>query len=256
MTAMLEAKNLNLSFGSIVAFHDVSFSVEQGEIFAVIGPNGAGKSSLFNVLSRIYDPQGGALRLRDVDLLSVKARELAAHGVGRTFQNISLFTHLTVLENVMVGRHHLMKSGALAAGIWFGRTRREEAQHRERAREALELTGLSNLADASVDELSYGELKRVELARAIAMEPTLLLLDEPIAGIASSDRAEAASWITNVRDRTGATILLVEHDMNFVMSIADRVLVLDFGEVIALDTPKNIQSNPDVIRAYLGSVTT
>jgi len=252
MSATFEAENLSLAFGKVVPFEGVSFSVDAGEIFAIIGPNGAGKTSLFNTLSRVYQPQTGTLRLEGRDLLRSRPRDLAALGVARTFQNLSLFAHMSVLENVLVGRHHLMRSGPLAAGAWFGRTRREEREHGFKAQEALELLRIADLADTPVSALPYGQQKRVELARAITMEPSVLLLDEPVAGVASQERAAMAQVIRDVHRSSGVTILLVEHDMNMVMSAADRVMVLDFGKVIALGTPPEIQADPAVVNAYLG----
>ena len=252
MSAVLDVRDLSLAFGRVVPFDGVSFSVEEGEIFAIIGPNGAGKTSLFNTLSRVYQPHQGALELRGKDMLRFHARDLAHEGVARTFQNLSLFGHMTVLQNVMVGRHHLMRGGTLATAVWFGRTRNEERVHLTRAMEALAVLGLDAVAQAPVSALSYGQQKRAELARAIAMEPSLLLLDEPLAGVAHAERIELARVIRDAHLSRGLTTLLVEHDMNMVMAHADRVMVLDFGKVIAIGTPAEIQNNPEVIRAYLG----
>ncbi|HEX4107088.1 MAG TPA: ABC transporter ATP-binding protein [Solirubrobacteraceae bacterium] len=248
----LRVSGLGLRFGSVVAFEDVNFSVEPGELFAVIGPNGAGKTSLFNVLSRVYTPSAGSVRLGDRDLLALKARQLAAAGVGRTFQNLALYGDMTVLDNVLIGRHHLMRSGFMAGGLWFGRARREERVHREAAREALAFVGAESCADARPKALPYGTRKKIELARALAMEPGLLMLDEPVAGMSEAERAEITELVQRVHRERGLTMLLVEHDMGMVMQVAQRVLVLDFGRQIACDVPAVVQRDPEVIRAYLG----
>lgn len=252
MKTMLHADDLSLRFGKVVPFDSVSFDIAEGELFAIIGPNGAGKTSLFNTLSRVYNPHRGALSLDGEDLLRLRPRDLASRGVARTFQNLSLFGHMSVLENVLVGRHHLMASGPLSAGVWFGRTGREERTHRSTVRAWIDRLGLSSVAHLPAVSLSYGQQKRVELARALAMEPRVLLLDEPVAGVSRAERAELAGLINEVRTETGLTVILVEHDMNLVMSLADRVLALDFGRVIAVGTPAEIQANHAVIDAYLG----
>jgi len=249
--SLLRVQDLALRFGEITAFEDVSFEVGEGELLAVIGPNGAGKTSLFNVLSRVYRPTAGGVWLRDQDLLSLRASQLAGIGVARTFQNLGLFAHLTVLENVLIGRHHLMRAGTLRAGLWWGFAAREERVHRGKAMEALELVGISQLAAKPVQTLPYGLQKRVELARALTMEPRLLLLDEPVAGLGADERAEMTELVRRVHGR-GLTILLVEHDMGMVMQVAQRVLVLDYGRVIACGSPAEIQCDEQVARAYLG----
>jgi branched-chain amino acid transport system ATP-binding protein len=244
-----------LRFGELIAFEDVSFDVAEGELLAVIGPNGAGKTSLFNVLSRVYVPTAGAISLGQRDLLALRARELAGAGVARTFQNLGLFANLSVLENVLIGRHHLMRAGTLRAGIWWGFASREEKEHRARAMESLEFVGIASLATSAVGTLPYGLQKRVELARALAMEPGLILLDEPVAGMNAAERAEITELIRRIH-QTGMTVLLVEHDMGMVMQVADRILVLNFGRAIACDRPSEIQANEEVIRAYLGEAPT
>jgi branched-chain amino acid transport system ATP-binding protein len=247
---MLEVHDLTLRFGAITAFAGVSFEVERGELLAVIGPNGAGKSSLFNALSRVYRPDAGSVCLGGRDLLRARPDRLAGLGVARSFQNLGVYAHLTALENVLVGRHHLMRAGTLRCGLGLGR--REERRHRRAALEALTFVGLAAEADTEVQVLPYGHRKRVELARCLAMEPSLLLLDEPVAGMNAAERAEIAALIRRFREEHELTILLVEHDMGMVMELADRVLVLDFGVPIALGTPQEIQSDARVIRAYLG----
>jgi branched-chain amino acid transport system ATP-binding protein len=247
---MLEVRDLTLRFGAITAFSGVSFDVERGELLAVIGPNGAGKSSLFNALSRVYRPDEGRVRLDGRDLLHGRTDRLAGLGVARSFQNLGVYPHLTALENVLVGRHHLMRAGTLRCGLGLGRA--EERRHRRAALDALAFVGLAGEADTEVQVLPYGHRKRVELGRCLAMEPSLLLLDEPVAGMNAGERAEIAALIRRFREEHELTILLVEHDMAMVMELADRVLVLDFGEPIALGTPAEIQSDARVIRAYLG----
>jgi branched-chain amino acid transport system ATP-binding protein len=250
--AALEITGLGLRFGRLTAFEDVTVSVGEGELFAVIGPNGAGKTSLFNVLSRVYQPFTGRVRLGDRDLLSLRPRQLAGCGVARTFQNLALFGELSVLDNVLIGRHHLMRYGTWRGGLRSPRARREERTHREAAREALAFAGIDGYAETKVAQLPYGLRKRTELARALAMAPRLLMLDEPVAGMAEHERAEISELIQRLHRQHGLTILLVEHDMGMVMEVAQRVLVLDFGRVIACDSPAVVQRDPQVIRAYLG----
>jgi branched-chain amino acid transport system ATP-binding protein len=248
--SLLEVRDLTLRFGAITAFEGVSFDVARGELFAVIGPNGAGKSSLFNALSRVYEPHAGGVRLDGRDVLRVRRDRLAALGVARSFQNLGVIEHLTALENVLVGRHHLMHGGLVRDGL--GLARREERRHRAAAMEALEFVGLSQHGGTLVQLLPYGHRKRVELARCLAMEPTLMLLDEPVAGMNAGERAEITALVTRLRGERDLTVLLVEHDMGMVMQVADRILVLDFGVPIAIGTPAQIQADERVVRAYLG----
>jgi branched-chain amino acid transport system ATP-binding protein len=247
---MLEVRDLTLRFGTICAFEDVSFDVARGELLAVIGPNGAGKSSLFNVLSRVYEPQSGSVRLEGEDLLALRPRELAGCGVARSFQNLGVVGELTALENVLVGRDHRMRAGVLRGGL--GLARGEERAHRAAALRALRVVGIEDLAQRLVGTLPYGDRKRVELARCVAMEPRLMLLDEPVAGMSAAERAAMTALLARLHRDEGMTLLLVEHDMGVVMQIADRVLVLDFGRPIAVGTPAEIQCDERVIRAYLG----
>jgi branched-chain amino acid transport system ATP-binding protein len=247
---LLTVRDLTLRFGAITAFEGVSFDVSSGELFAVIGPNGAGKSSLFNALSRVYEPDGGTVRLDGRDFLRVRRDRLAALGVARSFQNLGIFPYLTALENVLVGRHHLMRTGVVRGGL--GLAGREERIHRAAAEDALAFVGLADQADVQVQLLPYGHRKRVELARCLAMEPRLMLLDEPVAGMNAAERAEATRLVQRLRDERDLTVVLVEHDMGMVMEVADRILVLDFGVPIAIGTPAQIQADERVIRAYLG----
>jgi branched-chain amino acid transport system ATP-binding protein len=249
--SLLQVNDLELRFGELTAFQDVSFDVGEGELLAVIGPNGAGKTSLFNVLSRVYRPTAGRIWMGKQDLLALRASQLAGIGVARTFQNLGLFAHLSALENVFIGRHHLMRAGTLRAGLWWGFAAREERRHRAKAMEALEFVGIPQLAATPVQTLPYGMQKRVELARALTMEPELLLLDEPVAGMGAEERAEMTELVRRVHGQ-GVTVVLVEHDMGMVMQVAQRVLVLDYGRVIACGSPAEVQRDEQVIRAYLG----
>jgi branched-chain amino acid transport system ATP-binding protein len=252
VTPLLEVRDLTLRFGNVTAFENVSFEVQRGELFAVIGPNGAGKTSLFNALSRVYEPTAGTVRFEGADLLALHVSRLAAAGIGRTFQNLALFDQLTALENVLIGRHHIMHTGTLRGGLWLGYAQREERRHRAAATEALEFAGVAEHANTPVGMLPFGIRKRLEVARALAMEPKLMLLDEPVAGMSVTEREEITALVCRLHAELGLTLLLVEHDMGMVMGIAQRVLVLDFGEMIALGTPAEVQRDERVIRAYLG----
>jgi branched-chain amino acid transport system ATP-binding protein len=251
-TPLLETDDLSLRFGAVTAFEGVSISVPQGELLAVIGPNGAGKTSLFNVLSRVYRPTRGQMRYRGRDMTTMRVRDLAGAGIARTLQNLGLFRNLTVLDNVLLGRHHLMRSGALRGGVWLGQARSEEGAHRAAAMDALEFCGIPEYAAHRITALPYGIQKRVELARALAMEPSLLLLDEPVAGMSAAERGEVTALVRRVHAERELGIVLVEHDMGMVMQVAQRVLVLDFGKVIAQGSPGEVQRDDRVIRAYLG----
>jgi len=249
---LLSVRDLTLRFGAITALRGVSFDVSRGELFAVIGPNGAGKSSLFNALSRVYEPAAGTIRLEGGDFLRLRRHDLAGAGIARSFQNLGVFGELTALENVLIGRHHLMRSGVVRGGLCLPSARREEREHRAAALEALAFVGIAEHAGTDVRLLPYGDRKRVEVARCLAMEPSLMLLDEPVAGMSAAERGEITDLVRRLHRERGLTVLLVEHDMGMVMQVADRVLVLDFGEPIALGTPEAIQRDERVIRAYLG----
>jgi branched-chain amino acid transport system ATP-binding protein len=249
---IVQVEELSLRFGAVAALSNVSFDVKRGELFAVIGPNGAGKTSLFNVLSCIYTPTSGSVRYLEHDLARLRPHNLAALGIARTFQNLALFPQLSVLDNVLVGRTARMKSGCISAGLSLRSSRREERENREASMNALELVGLAAIAGRPVAVLPYGTRKRVELARAIALEPALLLLDEPVAGMSRAERGEITALVRELHQRLAPSVILVEHDMSVVMSLAERVLVLDFGKPITCGTPAEVQANPEVVRAYLG----
>jgi branched-chain amino acid transport system ATP-binding protein len=249
---LLSISGLSVRFGGIIALNDVSFDVGRGQICGLIGPNGAGKTTLFNCLSRLYQPETGHITFDSVDLLQQPRHRMAALGIGRTFQNLALFRSMTVRRNIMVGGHCTMRGGFVANALRLPLVAREEARLAARTEALLAALDLEAIADAPVQGLTFGTRKRVELARALACEPKLLLLDEPAGGLNSEEVEKLRALILMVRERFKLTVLLVEHHMNLVMRVSDKVVALDFGRKIADGTPNEVQSAPEVIRAYLG----
>jgi len=249
---LLEIADVHLAFAGVKAIDGVSLTVRRGKVFAVIGPNGAGKTSIFNCISGVYHPQQGSIHFEGADILGLKPNRIADLGVARTFQNIELFPQLTVLDNLMLGRHQHLHYGTPAAMLRIGKAAREEARNREVVEGIIEFLDIQQHRKSYVAMLPYGIQKRVELGRALAMAPKLLLLDEPAAGMNLEETEDMARFITDIQRELGIGIVLVDHDMHLVMDLADTVLAIDFGRPIAAGTPREIQSNQDVIRAYLG----
>jgi branched-chain amino acid transport system ATP-binding protein len=246
---------LSISFGGLKAVDNVGFTISRGSIFSIIGPNGAGKTTIFNCISGLYKLDGGKITFRGQDITGLKPYKIAMKGIARTFQNIELFSRMTTMENLMLGRHSHMKTGIWSGSTFFRRgskAAREETEHRERVERIIDLLDLQSARDQFVGGLPYGTQKLIELGRALALEPQLLLLDEPSAGMNSEERQDLIFWIKDIQEQFGVTILLIEHNMKVVMDISDTVLAINFGRPIAEGTPEEVQNNPEVLKAYLG----
>lgn len=249
---LLEIDQLSLRFGGVCALTEVSFHVNKGEIFALIGPNGAGKTSMLNCISGLYKPTSGSIRFQGEEILSLPPYKRASKGIARSFQNIELFKHMTVLDNLMLGRHVRMNAGLIACGLYWGKAEQEEIVHRGAVEEIIDFLEIEAIRHKPVGTLSYGLQKRVEMGRALALSPELLLLDEPMAGMNSEEKEDMARFILDIHEERGTTIILIEHDMGVVMELSSHITVLDFGRCIAFGTPEEVQANPQVIQAYLG----
>lgn len=252
-TPLLEVRDVSLGFGGVRALTEVSFHVKKGELFSIIGPNGAGKTSMLNCISGRYTPTAGKVYLEGRDVTPLTPNQRAVLGIGRTFQNLALFGHMSVLDNVMVGRHHLLKNNFLTGSVyWAGGAQQEELAHRRKVEDIIDFLEINHIRKATAGTLSYGLRKRVELARAIAVEPKIILLDEPMAGMNLEEKEDMARYIVDLNEEWGMTVVMIEHDMGVVMDISHRVVVLEFGRKIADGLPDEIMSNERVKTAYLG----
>lgn len=250
-----KVESLGISFGGLVALENIDFQVGKGSIYAIIGPNGAGKTTLFNCINGIYKPNRGRIVFNGKEIQGKKPDRVAKMGIARTFQNIELFSHMSTMENLMAGRHNFMKTGLFRGSFMWGRrsfTGREEISHRRKVEEIIDLLDLQSVRNKFVGALPYGTQKQVELGRALALEPELLLLDEPCAGMNSEEKQDMIFWVKDIQDELGVTILLIEHDMKMVMDISERILVINFGKPIMEGGPEEVQKNPEVLKAYLG----
>ena len=250
--AYLEVEELGIHFGGVHALHRVDFQVDKGEILGIIGPNGAGKTTIFNCINRIYHPQQGEIRFKGINILSLGAARIASLGIARTFQNVELFPYMTALDNLLLARHCHLRTGLLAAAFFLPRVRREESDARKKVEEIIEFLELEPARKRLVSNLPFGIQKLVEIGRALATEPEIILLDEPAAGMNVEEREDLALYLKEMREVFGLTLVLVEHDLRLVMDISDRIVVLNFGRKIAEGTPKEIQQNPEVLKAYIG----
>ena len=249
---ILDVSDVTLRFGGVTALQEASFSLKAGELFAIIGPNGAGKTSIFNCINGVYKPQNGSILLEGDELIGERPVTVAQKGVGRTFQNLGLFMNLNLIDNLLLGRHLQMKTGFLSGALWWGRAKNEEIKNRQKIETIIDLLELQPYRYQPVGLLPYGIQKRVELGRALSMEPRILLLDEPVAGMNLEETEDMARYILEINNELEISILLVEHDMAMVMDIADCVMALDFGQTIAIGSPKEVQGDERVIAAYLG----
>lgn len=254
-SSFFKLDNLSISFGGIKALQNISFSMNKGEIFSIIGPNGAGKTTLFNCISGLYKPNKGNISFQGKSIENKKPDTIARMGIARTFQNIELFSHMNTMENIMLGRHIHMKTGLFRGMFMWGKNSfaaKEEILHREKVEKIIDFLELQNIRDKFVGALPYGTQKLIELGRALALEPSLLLLDEPCAGMNTEEKQDMIFWIKDVQSDLGISILLIEHDMKMVMDISDRVLAINFGKQVTLGTPDQVQQNKEVLKAYIG----
>jgi len=249
---LLQVDNISLSFGGVKAISNISFDVKKGEIRAIIGPNGAGKTSMLNVINGFYHPQEGKITFRGKERISMRPHEAVGQGIARTFQNVALFKGMSTLDNIMTGRSELMKKNMFWQMLWHGPALSEEVEHRTRVEDIIDFLEIQHIRRTPVGNLPYGLQKRVELGRALAMEPSLLLLDEPMAGMNLEEKEDMSRFIIEVNQQFGTTIALIEHDMGVVMDLSDRIVVLDYGKKIADGAPEEVRNNQDVIDAYLG----
>jgi branched-chain amino acid transport system ATP-binding protein len=250
--ATLSVRNLSIMFGGVHAVEDVSFDVNPGEIFAIICPNGAGKSTIFNLISRLYEPSNGSIHYGEHDLLKLPAHKIVKTGIARTFQNIELFEQATVLQNLLVGRHSHSSGNPLTDFAFLPGVKRSELEHRRKVEDIIDLLEIAQYRDERISDLSYGARKNVELARALCAEPSLLLLDEPASGLNNEETDDVGFWLEDIKHDLGVTLVMVEHDMNLVGSIADRVMAINDGRLITIGTPEEVRENAEVQQAYLG----
>jgi len=250
--ATLSIRNLSIMFGGVHAVEDVSFDVNPGEVFAIIGPNGAGKSTIFNLISRLYEPSAGSIHYGDHDLLKLPAHGVVNTGIARTFQNIELFEQATVLQNLLVGCHSKMSRNPFSSFAFLPGVKKSELEHRRKVEDIIDLLELAQYRDERIADLPYGARKNVELARALCAEPSLLLLDEPASGLNNEETDDVGFWLEDIKHDLGVTLVMVEHDMNLVGSIADRVMAINDGRLITIGTPDEVRNNPEVQQAYLG----
>ena len=255
MDAILEIEKVSLQFGGVKALDNVSFHIIKGEIFSLIGPNGAGKTSMLNCISGLYQPITGSIRYKGQEIVKMKPYNRTKLGIARSFQNIALFAHMSVLDNLKLGRHTLLRSGPISGGLYVGKASKEEIKHRNKVEEVIEFLELQDIRHTPVGTLPYGLQKRVEVGRALALGPELILLDEPMAGMNNSEKDLMARFILDMHEVMDTTVVLIEHDLGIVMNLSDHIAVLDFGKCIGFGTPDDIQKNPDVIKAYIGEET-